>query len=98
MSDDVHEVLERVSDRASFLAFAKALLADRLDETAKERDAPSSPYGPGANGWENSTIEGFLGSAISWAEDANFGNSQGLEGKGPWYAFAVFLYCGKIYE
>jgi hypothetical protein len=41
---ELHDYL----DRATFLAFVEALVHDR--------ETPSSPYGPGANG----TIEGFL--------------------------------------
>ena len=92
------EALDSVSDAASFLAFARLLAADRVDEVRKEAASPSQPYGPGANGWENGTIEAFLESAISWAEATDIGLSQGLTPDNPWKRFAVFLYCGKIYE
>jgi hypothetical protein len=98
MPTDPHDLLESVTDEASFIAFVKALLADRLDEVAKETSTPSSPYGPGANGWENGTIEQFLDGAVSWAEVTNIGLTQGLEPSNPWRRFAAFLYCGKIYE
>ena len=39
-----------------------------------------------------------LEAAQAWAEDSNFGESQGLKEASPWKKFAVFLYCGKIYE
>ena len=96
---ELNEALEKVNDEASFLVFAKALLADREDEVRKEKIKPSSPYGPGANGWENGSIEAYIESAIAWAEDSNFGKSQepGIQ-ENPWKQFAVFLYCGKIYE
>ena len=57
---DPHDLLDSVNDESSFLAFARALLADRIDEVNKELASPSSPYGPGENGWENGTIERFL--------------------------------------
>jgi glycine C-acetyltransferase len=44
------------------------------------------------------TIEAFLGAASSWAESTNVGLTQGLDPANPWKRFAVFLYCGKIYE
>jgi hypothetical protein len=91
-------LLERVTDRESFLAFVRALIADREDEVAKERLRPISPWGPGANGWENGTIEAYLEAALSWAEATGVGEAQGLPAKPSWKAFAVFLYCGKIYE
>jgi hypothetical protein len=98
MPADLDHLLESVAGEASFLAFAKALLADRIDEVAKEHDKPSSPYGPGANGWESGTIEQFLQGAVSWAEATSIGITQGLDSSNPWKRFALFLYCGKIYE
>jgi hypothetical protein len=94
----LHEQASSVFDQESFLAFIRSLVADRKDEVLKERAKPSTPRGPGANGWENDTIEGFLDAAVSWAEDSQFGKSQGLSEGNPWCQFAVFLYCGKIYE
>ena len=87
-----------VTDAASLLAFARALAADRTASVARERVAPSSPYGPDAGGWENTTIEAFLESAIAWAEDSGFGVRQGLSPSNPWGQFAAFLHGGKIYE
>lgn len=79
----LHDRLEAVTDEATFLDFVRALAADRqLD----------------AEGWENDSIDGFLESASSWAEDSNFGARQGLSSASLWKKFAVFLYCGKIYE
>ena len=63
----LHEALESVADAASFLAFARLLAEDRVNEVRMEAASPSQPYGPGANGWENSTIKAFLEAAISWA-------------------------------
>lgn len=87
------EHLEHVVDRETFLAFVNALVADREDEVAKEKVTPSSPYGPGANGWENTTIDSYLDACASWAED-----SEGLPSNPSWRAFAQFLYSGKFYE
>lgn len=94
----LHETLESVSDAASFLAFARLLAEDRADEVQKEAASPTPLGGRGANGWENVTIETFLDAAISWAEATDVGLSQGLTPDNPWKRFAVFLYCGKIYE
>ena len=94
---ELDERADAVCDERSLLDFVRALIADREDEVAKEAVSPSSPYGPGANGWENTRIEDFLGAASSWAESTNFGQTQGLAGN-PWRQFAAFLYCGKIYE
>jgi hypothetical protein len=95
---NVHEILERVDSRESFLEFVRALAADRVASVAEEAVSPSSGSGPEAGGWENTTIEAFLEAAVAWAEDSRFGESQGLQSANPWQMFAVFLYCGKIYE
>jgi hypothetical protein len=97
MVEGLHIKLEAVVDRDSFLTFVKALIADREDEIAKEKEHPSSPWGPGAGGWENVTIETYLESAVAWAEDSR-GQPLGLPEEPSWRAFATFLYCGKIYE
>jgi hypothetical protein len=95
---ELHEHADAVHDRRTLLDFVRALIADREDEVAKEAGSPSSPYGAGANGWQNGTIEDFLEAASGWAESTNFGEAQGLSVANPWRQFAVFLYCGKIYE
>jgi hypothetical protein len=97
MSDELHGLLEAVHDRASFVAFVKALANDRRAEIALELEAPSSSYGPGAGGWENVTIEDYLESAASWAEDCQHLGTQFPE-EPSWATFARFLYLGKIYE
>jgi hypothetical protein len=84
---ELHTLLDNVSDERSFLQFAKAL----------EIEAPSD-YGSNAFGWENSSIAGFLESAIAWAEASDFGANSGGDETNLWKKFATFLYCGKIYE
>jgi hypothetical protein len=92
------EALAAVSDPPSFLAFARLLLENRADHVRKQAASPTSPFSPGLSGWENTTIEAYLESAIAWAADSDFGQSQDLKTDNPWSKFANFLYCGKIYE
>lgn len=91
---ELHTRLDAVVDVATFLDFARALLADRENT----EDDFIDPFGRGRSGWENHTIEDFLAAAIAWAEASTFGATQGLEESSPWKRFATFLYCGKIYE
>ncbi|MNN44072.1 hypothetical protein D3C81_1583470 [compost metagenome] len=79
---ELHEHLEQVRDADTFLSFARAPAADKST----------------SSDWENTTIEAFLDGAISWAESSDFGLDQGLLPSNSWRQFAVFLYCGKIYE
>ena len=94
METDFLGLREKVHDEATFLLFLTALMKDREREVELEKENPSSPYGAGALGWENTTIEGFLESAIAWAEDS----SQTTEQANPWLRAAQILHAGKIYE
>jgi hypothetical protein len=85
---DLFNLCEDVTNEATFLIFVTALKRHRVDV-----DTGVLP-----DNWENDSIAAFLGGAISWAEDSEFGRSQGLRADNPWKQFAVFLYCGKIYE
>jgi hypothetical protein len=95
---NLEEALERVVDSTTLLDFVRLLQLDRLDAVAKDAVSSTPPFGSGANGWENQTIESFLEAATAWAEDTDSGISQGLAKDNPWRKFAAFLYCGKIYE
>lgn len=94
MSNEPDPNPESVHDEASFLAFVAELARDR--KVASEM--ASQPF-DAPRGWQNGTIEGFLEGAVAWAEASDFGRAQGLtDDASPWRRFAVFLYCGKIYE
>lgn len=86
------DLLDQVNDNQTFLRFARELMADRAASPVATAWQNVGTY------WQNDTIEDFLAGAIGWAEDTNFGISQGLQPSNPWKQFAVFLYCGKIYE
>jgi hypothetical protein len=85
---------DQVSDAASFLEFVRSLVNERRQIA---RNAIGTESLSATKEWRSSTIEDFLDAAIRWAEDSQFGQRQGL-GTNPWKQFAVFLYCGKIYE
>lgn len=88
-----------VDSKDAFLAFVEALRADRADEERKERIHPSSPYGPGANGWENGSIEAFLSAAGAWGEATSAITGEPMLPEVPtWRSIALFLLAGKEYE
>jgi hypothetical protein len=64
MTSQLEGILDAVNDEQSFLRFVQALAEDWEDEQQKELANPSSPYGPGANGWENGTIGAYLNAAV----------------------------------
>ncbi len=92
------ELFDEVVDEKTFLIFVKALIEDRIDEVKKEKIYPASLYGPGSNGWENGTIEGYLEAAVAWAEDSKWGVKGGKPDQNFWKKMANFLYAGKSYE
>ena len=74
----LEDLVDQVDSEESFLTFIAALVVDRVRAVQAEKEHPSSPYGPDAGGWENTSIESFLESASAWAEATNFGLTQGL--------------------
>jgi hypothetical protein len=98
MSHDLETLLDTVCDEDSFVRFLEALAAERADEVEKEKTKPSSPYGPGANGWENGTIEAFLKCASAWAQVSKHGLQFYAKPSNPWKRCADIIFAGKIYE
>jgi hypothetical protein len=95
MLDRLRTHADAVTDEASFIEFISALASDRADECAKEKASPSSPYGPGANGWENGTIEAFLDAASEWASASCGGLANYNPSANPWTRCAHILLIGK---
>jgi hypothetical protein len=98
MTSHLEEFLNLVNDEQSFLRFLQALAEDWEDERQKELANPSSPYGSGANGWENGTIGAFLDAAGRWADTSIDGLRFYEKPSNPWTRAAQILYMGKLYE
>ncbi len=95
---ELHEVEEQVVDEDSFIAFVAALAKDLDDENEKEAANPSSPYSPGANGWENKDLSDFLWTMVSWAGGSKNGMPFYQPPANPWRRCAHILSAAKIYE
>jgi hypothetical protein len=91
---NLYSLEKAVKDEASFLKFADALLQDWLDECQKEIQNPTPAGSPGANGWQNGDLAGFLEAAIAWAT----AHPMFRDETNPWKRFAAFLHAGKFYE
>jgi hypothetical protein len=98
MTKDLQTLADEVTDEASFLEFVTALGSDWDDEQAKEAQSPSSPFGAGANGWENGTIGAFLDGAATWGKASVNGLPFYKRPENPWQRAAQILYAGKCYE
>ena len=89
----VEDLADKVDSRETFLEFVEALAAERENDAAAETEQPSSPYGPTARGWENSTVRAFLEAAVACARDGKW-----LQEQPTWRDMAMFLLGGKGYE
>src|SRR5579872_5565343 len=89
---------DTVADEKTFLEFVAALAADWHMEREIESVKPSSPYGPGAMGWENGNIGAFLDAARTWGEASTDGLRFYEVPANIWRRVADMLYAGKIYE
>lgn len=98
MEADLFAICDSVHDEESFLEFLRVLMADREREIEIEKKSPSSPYGAGALGWQNWSIEDFLESAIAWAETTSKSTELRANPENPWSRAAQILLAGKIYE
>lgn len=98
--DELFAVLESVHDEETFLQFLIALRDDREASKAEEEVSPSSPYGPDARGWENTTIDRFFDAAVRWARASNKGLplADYVLPLNPWRRCADILYVAKGYE
>lgn len=91
------DLLEQVNSKETFLHFLDAFITDLLDSEAKEKSAPSSPYGPAANGWENRTLSPFLDAMHSWSLYEGTDRLHVPE-EPSWRTFAEMLAAAKVYE
>lgn len=90
---------EQVDSKESFLRFVQALAEDAAAADAEPERTADGKLNLSPHGWENGSIEAFLGAISAWAS----GNS-GITGKpmvseeASWRAFAEILHSGKFYE
>ena len=92
----LHELLENVDDRASFVVFVKALIQDKRVSDELEKQNPEKYKLVGALGWENGSIETYLDACLACFEDGKWHQEKPKDIT--WKRFAEFLYGGKIYE
>jgi hypothetical protein len=71
---------------------------DFADERLLEETSPSSPYGPGALGWENGSIDTFLNAAAAGATASSRSSPVSASRSNVWQRCAAILLAGKFYE
>jgi len=97
MAETPEQAINKVVDQETFLNFIQALSEDWEAETKIEKEKASSPFGPGALGWENGTIGGFLEAAAAYGQD-HMGRGKSPSETNTWRAAAAMLLAGKYYE
>jgi hypothetical protein len=90
---DLDDLLEKVNSKQSFFDFVEALRDDKIKEDEKEKIKKSDPNEPGANGWQNGSIDAFLDAMYAFGQD-----SSSITEQPDWKGFALILYAGKFYE
>ncbi|WP_439865031.1 DUF7660 family protein [Pseudomonas antarctica] len=95
---NLDELLKTVDDEQSFIGFIEALGMDFAEERLLEETSPSSPYGPGALGWENGSIDTFLDAAAAWATASSRSSPVSASRSNVWQRCAAILLAGKFYE
>jgi len=89
------ELLDNVTDRASFIAFVRALAAERREAERMESEEPVRYQLGGAINWQNGDIASFLEAALVYFDEKPLHQPEAAPS---WKMFADFLYCGKIIE
>lgn len=82
-------------DRDTFIAFVRALAAEREEAEGMERDEPVRYQLGGAKNWQNGDIASFLYAALNYFEGGLYHRPEEAPS---WTMLAEFLYFGKIYE
>lgn len=98
MSINLDELLKTVGDEQSFIGFIEALGMDFAEERLLEETSSSSPYGPGALGWEHGSIDTFLDAAAAWATASSRNSPVSTSRSNVWQRCAAILLAGKSYE
>lgn len=93
---ELHELLEDVNDRDTFVRFVKALIQNRREADELTRQNPEKFQWSGVLDWENGSIDTYLDAALACFEDGKRHDEKPEEIT--WKRFAEFLYGGKIYE
>ena len=91
----LHERLDHVRDRDTFIAFVQALANERESAAEIERAEPDRYCIDGAYGWKNADIASYLYACLDYFEEKPF-HKPDVEPN--WRMFAEFLWCGKIIE
>jgi hypothetical protein len=89
------DLLDKVVDQESFIAFVSALAAEREEAEQLERDDPTRYQLGGAHNWQNGNISAFLYASRAYFSPKPFHQP---ENQPTWKMIAEIFYYGKIYE
>ncbi len=92
---DAFELLKAVHDHETFVAFVKALAAERQAAAKIEAENPQAYIVDGALGWANGDISQYLEAACEFFASVP---ERDPVPEPSWKVFAEILWCGKIIE
>jgi hypothetical protein len=91
------DLIDRVTDRETFLLFVRALVAHKCrDEEIREKLSSVAYPNSYRDVWQNNEISSYLDASLRWAQAKI---RQGVFPNEPsWQDFAWFLYAGMFWE
>ena len=82
--ENIIELIEKISDKKSFLLFLEKLITDYKENNSE---------------WENQSVDEYLDAMMSWIEDYSTSEFNDIDWESIDYStMAKILYMGKIYE
>ena len=94
-----YEMAEKVDSKESFLRFVQALAEDAAAADAEPEHTADGKLNLSPRGWENGSVEAFLGAMVAWAAtDSGVTGKPMVPEQASWRAFAEILHSGKFYE
>ena len=96
---NLHEMVEKVDSKESFIRFVQALTADAEIAAAAPKLTTGGKLNLSPNGWENGSIAAFLEAMAAWAAANSGTNGKPMVSEqASWRSFAAILHSGKFYE
>jgi hypothetical protein len=94
-----YEMAEKVDSKESFLRFVQALAEDAAAADAEPQRTADEELNLSPRGWENGSVEAFLGAMATWGEaTSGITGEPMVSEQATWRAFAEILHSGKLYE
>ena len=96
---NLYEMAEKVDSKESFLRFVQVLAEDAAAADAEPERTSDGKLSLSPAGWENGSVEAFLGAMAAWASgNSGISSEPHVPVQPTWRAFAEILHAGKFHE